>query len=96
MKPVALFALLALSLAAPAMAKDPAPEPTTAPATGQPSEQQTKPKKPEGEKKICRMEIVTGSIRSVRKCKTQSQIDVERAAGDATLEEMQRMTRNAH
>jgi hypothetical protein len=92
-KPFASLALLALAFSTPSLAKDPAPQPQSAPASGQPTDDQAKPKKPDEEKKICKFETPTGSIRPIRICKTKAQIEADREQAQSTLEEMQRMVR---
>jgi hypothetical protein len=45
--------------------------------------------KPDAERKFCRMETPTGSIRPVRVCKTKAEIDAEANQGQANKNQMQ-------
>jgi Tfp pilus assembly protein PilV len=90
---VGFLALLPLALSAPLQAKDSQSDSDTDQSASKAPDEQSPAEKPKQEKKICKRQTVTGEIRMVVVCKTQSQIDAERATGQDTLENMQRQLR---
>lgn len=88
MKYLAIFAALPLALGAPAFAQDQSADQHANTSSDHASTDASKTKKPE-EKKICEMQVVTGSIYKHRVCRTQTQIAEQKATADSTLENLQ-------
>lgn len=93
MKYVAIIAVLPLLLGAPVQAADSSSGEQAKTSSDQSANNGDQSKKPKGEKLICSRQIVTGSMFPHRVCKTQSQIDAENAAGNATLDSLQEQGR---
>lgn len=87
MKYLAIFASLSLALGAPALAQDHSADQRSN-GSDHASADTSKAKKP-AEKKICEMQVVTGSIYKHRVCRTQSEVDAQKTTADNELETLQ-------